>query len=289
VSNALETVRYIAQNQVRIQTLKDTFKAALIAHAAVSPNGSSSSIRAVHDAAVDYFSSIEEWVASMSLLPGLTRLALLSLAESCIAALNSYLNYWDFLGREGAQTGLGLQAQYGPAPAAELYPQMQAMVAIHYPKRGQQIRQGFADRGLPTSGFEDPKYLNEVRQMTERANAGTTTNGGAMTALKWVAVAFSVVFLAALLFLVVFIPNPTGLQILVFRVLLALCAAVIAGALIGGFIELKGKLAQFSLSAGGAAAFFLIVYLFNPPELLTQPSAGESAAAEQTEAGVGAN
>lgn len=285
MNEQLETVRYIAHVQARVETLKDAFKNALIAHQAAGPTSAQTSLRAVHDAAVNYFSSIEDWVASISLLRGLTRLVLLNLAESCIAALNSYLNYWDFLGREGARMGLRLQAQYGPAPGAEIYPQMQAVVAVHYPERGQQVRQGFADRGLPTSGFEETKYLTEVREMTKQVNAGNNTTGSAMTALKWVAVAFGVVFLTALLALVVFIPNPTGFQIFVFRVLLSLCAGVIGGALIGGFIELKGKVAQFGVTAGGAAAFFLIVFLVNPPQLLTQPPAGQSAPVEQIGAG----
>lgn len=285
MNDALDTVRYIAHVQGRIESLKNAFKDALIAHESADPQGVEASLRAIHDAAVDYFSSIEEWVASMSLLPGLTRLALQNLAQSCIAALSTYLNYWDYLGREGQRTGLPVQARFGPAAGAELYPQMQAMVGVHYPKRGPVIRDRFAERGLPTSGFEEPKYLNEVRKMTEQANAGNTGVSGTMTALKWVAVAFGVLFLATLLALVVFIPNPTGLQIFVFRVLLALCAGVIGGALIGGFLELKGKVAQFSVTAGGAAAFFLIVYLVNPPELLVEPAADASGAPEQTAAG----
>lgn len=148
MNDALDTVRYIAQRQGRIESLKDAFKDALIAHEAADPQGVEASLRAIHDAAVDYFSSIEHWVASMSQLPGLTRLALQNLAESCIAALSSYLNYWDYLGREGQRTGLPLQARFGPDAGAELYPQMHIGLVFEFQAERHEVDLLIRNRGI---------------------------------------------------------------------------------------------------------------------------------------------
>ena len=81
---------------------------------------------------------------------------------------------------------------------------------------------------------------------------------------KKVAFTFGVVFVAALLVLALFIPNPTAFQYLVFRVVLALAAAGVA-AMIPGFI--KFDISKW-LSAGGALAVFLIVFFYNPASLV---------------------
>lgn len=60
-------------------------------------------------------------------------------------------------------------------------------------------------------------------------------------------------------------PNPTKPQLQVFRVLLALSAACIAS-VIPGYVNLETK-THLVMSAGGAIAIFILVYVVNPPEL----------------------
>lgn len=59
-------------------------------------------------------------------------------------------------------------------------------------------------------------------------------------------------------------PNPTKPQLQVFRVILAISAASFAS-VIPGFVELETT-THLTLSAGGAIAIFILVYLVNPPE-----------------------
>ncbi len=84
-------------------------------------------------------------------------------------------------------------------------------------------------------------------------------------------VAIGVGLVLVMLVIAFLIPDPTSFQLLVFRVILALGAAGV-GALIPGFIELKYR---DWIRAGGAAAFFALVYLINPPELIHDPPAAD--------------
>ena len=60
--------------------------------------------------------------------------------------------------------------------------------------------------------------------------------------------------------------DPTPLGILIYRVILALVAAGI-GAVIPGMIDVN---VQPVVRAGGAIALFVIVFWFNPPNLVTK-------------------
>lgn len=72
------------------------------------------------------------------------------------------------------------------------------------------------------------------------------------------------------------IPSPTPFQFFVFRILMALAAASIVGAL-GGLIKVQGKLWGFAIKAGGAAATFVLVYAINPPALIEEKASAEPA------------
>lgn len=83
----------------------------------------------------------------------------------------------------------------------------------------------------------------------------------------WAAFSFGVVFVAVLLAIGVFIPNPTRQQMFIFRVVLALAGAGV-GAMIPGFLQVQGQVLSFAIGASGALAVFLIIYRINPPELI---------------------
>jgi hypothetical protein len=71
---------------------------------------------------------------------------------------------------------------------------------------------------------------------------------------------FGVVFLIVILVLALFIPNPSGFQYQVFRIILALAAAGVA-AVIPGIINVN--LSGF-LTATGALAVLVVVYFYSP-------------------------
>ncbi|MCW5211553.1 DUF1566 domain-containing protein [Desulfobulbus sp. TB] len=77
-------------------------------------------------------------------------------------------------------------------------------------------------------------------------------------------------FVAALLVLAIWFPNPTAYQYTVFRITLALAAAGIAG-VIPGMIRLKMQPgSMLMIYAGGALAVFVMVYLLAPAKLPTE-------------------
>ena len=80
------------------------------------------------------------------------------------------------------------------------------------------------------------------------------------------AVAFGTSFIVVLLIIAIFIPYPTAFQIFIFRVTMSLAAGGV-GAIVPGYTKLQFK---NWLRAGGASALFVLVFLVNPPELITE-------------------
>ncbi|MCP4138534.1 MAG: carboxypeptidase regulatory-like domain-containing protein [bacterium] len=83
-----------------------------------------------------------------------------------------------------------------------------------------------------------------------------------------VSISSGIIFLFLLLAIAVFLPELSGRRFFIVRVILALAAAAF-GATIPGFLKLEIPLLRKGLlSAGGALALFILVFLVNPPELI---------------------
>lgn len=80
---------------------------------------------------------------------------------------------------------------------------------------------------------------------------------------KILAFVFGVVFVVVLLYAAFAVPNPTAFQYTIFRIVLALAAAGVAG-MFSGFLNI-----QISnwIKAGGALAVFVIVFFYAPAAL----------------------
>ena len=81
---------------------------------------------------------------------------------------------------------------------------------------------------------------------------------------------FGVIFVSVILILAFVFPNPSPMQYLVTRVVLALSTASVA-TLLTGFISVE---IPKIVKAGGAFAVFTIVFFYNPAALVVQPPAG---------------
>jgi hypothetical protein len=84
-----------------------------------------------------------------------------------------------------------------------------------------------------------------------------------MTTQIWLAFGFGFGFLVTRLILAIRVPTPTSDQEAVFRTILSLSAAGIAAS-VPGLLQLKSEVAATTISATGALAVFVLVYLFNP-------------------------
>jgi len=85
----------------------------------------------------------------------------------------------------------------------------------------------------------------------------------------WILLALGIIFLAFTVIIVLKIPQPTEVQMWIFRIIASLGAACI-GAFIPGLFEISSQSTKITFRATGAAAFFVLMYLFNPPDLVIQ-------------------
>ena len=89
-----------------------------------------------------------------------------------------------------------------------------------------------------------------------------------------IASAFGVTFVAALIILAIKFPDPTPFQYNIFRIVLSLAASGVATT-IPGFINIEvNPTTGFLIRAGGAIAVFVIVFFFNPAQLIKAPRGG---------------
>src|SRR5215470_5619497 len=88
---------------------------------------------------------------------------------------------------------------------------------------------------------------------------------------KIAAYVFGVMFIAALLVLAIAFPEPKPFQYTVFRIVLALAGGGVA-AVIPGFLAVSMDAKGLAIRAGGALAVFLLVFFFNPAQLIVSTS-----------------
>ncbi len=81
---------------------------------------------------------------------------------------------------------------------------------------------------------------------------------------------FGLIFLVIMLIIAIKYPYPTDFQIIVFRVLLGLAAAGICG-MLTGLLSIQSKVLKNAIRANGSLAGFVLIYLVNPPIMITNP------------------
>lgn len=200
-------------------------------------------------AATTYFNFYEEFVGNSSLLGAHDdSLWAIGFAEDCLAVLQVMPFHFKLI-RKGFQT-LNIDVDSNPSPTA--YANMQRVCKKHLQKPiiNETIAQ-FTESSLPIHGFQ--------------VKEGFTLSASIRIILAFT---FGVVFIMMVLGLAIWLPNPSGFQYLIFRLVAALAAGGVV-AVMPGFIEVKfGKW----LRAGGTLAVFAIVYFMNPAVQFTNNS-----------------
>jgi formylglycine-generating enzyme required for sulfatase activity len=122
---------------------------------------------------------------------------------------------------------------------------------------------------------EHKQIVPPVEADEEHSQLNAAKKGGASTLRSmpsWVlivSVVSALVCIAVLLMLAEFTPQPSTSQVFVLRIVLALAVAVFC-ATIPGFLKLKLSFATKCLiHAGGAIVLFILIYQFNPLQLIT--------------------
>lgn len=192
-----------------------------------------------------YFNHAEEFVGNSDLL-GAHNCALWAqgFAEDCAEILKSMPAHYELIGIAfGASPRLS-NLSYLPGETA--FANMQRMVKRYLAKtQVKELEDQFRRAGLPTYGFK-----NKAKNFMQRD--------------KLLSFIFGVGFMIVMLVIAFVKPDPSQFQYSVFRTVLALAGAGI-GAVIPGFLQVSVK---SWIRAGGAIAIFVLVYFWNPAQLV---------------------
>ncbi|PBP43928.1 hypothetical protein CCL14_03010 [Pseudomonas syringae] len=200
----------------------------------------------------EYYNFCEEFVGNSSLLGAHSDgLWAQGFAEDCYAILLTMPQHFKLL-----QAGFErLKIEGGFKPSSTEYANMQRLCK-KYLKTPliRSLRQSLVENSLPTYGLDNRE--------------GFTLTSGMRIVISFV---FGVVFLTAVIAIAIFLPNPTGFQYVIFRLVASLSAAGVV-AVMSGFIEVK-----FGgwLRAGGALAVFAAVFWTNPAEKIVGEKSSE--------------
>ena len=124
--------------------------------------------------------------------------------------------------------------------------------------KSQQETHGEQSPNIDSGGGKVNVTYSAPNSTAERPVAGVS---------KWEKIAsfiFGVIFVAVLLTITIFIPNPTPTQHATFQTVLSLAAAGVGGVL-AGFLHVEGTIKNLTVRAAGALALFVMVFFFTPP------------------------
>jgi len=208
-----------------------------------------------------YFNYIENFVGNSGLLGAHANGKWVTgFAETCHSVLNAYITHINFLNSYSTV----IEGNICP-PDQNAYGNMQRMTKEYLPQDSwQQLQGAFIANSLPITGFKykGAKDLSRI----PRWQLITSVSIGCVALISSVIIALM-------------LPNPTTYQVFILRGLFAIALASIAS-IIPGFLNLetgaKSAAAYFGIYAGGAIAIFVLIWLFNPPEIKDNTSLAES-------------
>lgn len=108
--------------------------------------------------------------------------------------------------------------------------------------------------------------------MSESSSAPDPSTDSGAPGERRLAYLFGIAFVAIILVVALFVPEPSPFQLRVFQVVLALAAAGVATT-ISGFLRVE---VSSSVKAGGAIGVFVVVFFFSPAKLITSEATNGS-------------
>ncbi|HEY3783537.1 MAG TPA: hypothetical protein VGL56_20840 [Fimbriimonadaceae bacterium] len=141
-------------------------------------------------------------------------------------------------------------------------------------KKNPSVRQTFVIGDQITGDHATIIKANQGSHIVSQHNEGKQNHGAKPLWERITATACGVAFLAIILVIALFVPNPTGFQYTVFRIVLALSAGGFAGTF-SGFLDVEFK---NWLKAGGGLAVFVIVYFYVPAVVADKADASSGTA-----------
>ncbi len=198
----------------------------------------------------EYFNFIEGFVGTSGLLGAhVNGKWVTGFAETCHSVLSAVMVHHGFLHSHSAVLKGALVE-----PDVNSYANMQRMTKEYLQaEKWKKIEQQYREHSLPVAGFE----------MKEAKDLKNTPKWQLVTGLV-----IGLMLALIILVLVVFIPNPTPSQFFVFRGVFAISLAAVA-AIIPGLLNVESRFNKFSIKATGAIAVFILVWMLNPPALIS--------------------
>lgn len=199
-----------------------------------------------HQAATDYFNSVERLASLSSVLGGkLDDIWFRNHVERCQSVLKSIENWYSCLKDKSVHHNLDYKDFL---PSSTSFSSIQRTASnglsneeLHH------IKENFSQLALPVLGLTKRRYMDRYSRLDKWA-VGTA----AFILIIWYTVFVSIW------------PNPTESQQAAFRTIVALLAGVIGSFLIGGSVEVEGKIRDIIVRGTGGAALFIVVYFFSP-------------------------
>ncbi|WP_312627208.1 hypothetical protein [Scandinavium sp.] len=197
-----------------------------------------------------YFNYVENFVGNSGLLGAHANGKWVTgFAETCHNILKAVIVHTNFL-RSYSTTFKGTLSPLEDGT----YANMQRMTKEYLPKEiWEGLKKSFQEDNLPTTGF-DYSGVGDMRATP-----------------KWqliLGLGVGIFFSLVVLILAMVIPNPTSTQFFIFRGVFSVSLSAIS-AIIPGFLNVESRFQKFSIRATGAIAIFVIVWLLNPPELVS--------------------
>lgn len=243
----------LADSYKQFEAKKDAYKVASNLFLAEAKNGisdtSKDALENWHSAGIDFFNSYESFLATACLC-GADRDAVYfsDKIDTAIGLLGVILKHYTLSQRKAEEYGLGKSR----LPSSTAFATMQRLVMEARPDEGRRLKGDFLAAGLPVDGFQRPAMARRLSSWEKKFAAASGTG-----------------FLVLILILVLFVPDPSAFQALVFRVVLSLSAGAFA-TVIGGYLDIEAKGLKWGLRAGSGFAVFVVIYFINPPAILSQ-------------------
>jgi hypothetical protein len=205
-------------------------------------------IRCAWDRAQDLFNAVESTIVATDLLElHQSNVWATDLAATACNVLKTIPSFYAKMEKEFTAIG-----ESCPQASPLAYYSMQAVVPLYHPEKTAQLRKDFIQAKLPVTGFDRPHKMSKFSTGEMRAG---------LIGIGILIVMFSVAF---------WYREYNNFNLWVFRVLTALGAGIVGGAYIPGLFDITHKTARSVVRATGGAAFFVVVYLTNPPALVIQ-------------------
>lgn len=199
-----------------------------------------------------YFNHVEQLVGDSGLLGAhINGKWVTGFAETCHSVLESFVIHMTFLRSWSSTFDVGGDIE----PNSNAYANMQRMVIEYLPKRqSRKLKQKFIEAKLPVAGFQY-KSANDM----EKTHLWK----------EIVAIIIAIFFILGAIYFTFTISPLSEIQIFVIRAILSIGLAML-GFLIPGLLNVESRFNRLRIKATGAIAIFIIVWLYNPPSLLTQ-------------------